>query len=182
MSEQAALDFVRFVWLTLATMMLASRVVFQLAGSTWMRAFLDTWQTSRTKRIWGLVSLACAAAVAGLALAEFDDPSAANLVVAAVLVLVLVVDGAVNVLPAGFETFKDRVQQRWVAQTGDGGNAGDATLFAVGNAMLAAASAGAAAAVALYRSIDIALVLGAAATGLALTVLLIAAARAEAQP
>jgi hypothetical protein len=48
----------RFGWLVLAGMMLASRVAFQLAGPVRMRTFLDAWRVSTTKRVWGAAALA----------------------------------------------------------------------------------------------------------------------------
>lgn len=184
MSEAATVDVVRFAWLTLVTMMLLSRVLFQLRGAARMRAFLDVWKASRTKRVWGAASLAFAGAVAVSALTTFADPSASDVAVTAALVAVMVADGAVNVLPAGFETFKDRVQRRWVGRTERHGLADDRYLFAVGNALLAAAAAGAGLVVVLYRPLAVELPIGAVAAGAVLTGLLVQAAARErrAQP
>ena len=181
MSQATTLDLVRFAWLMLATMMLLSRVIFQLGGAARMRAFLDTWKTSRTKRAWGALSLAGGLTVGLLAVFTFEDPSTGDLVVTVVLVVVLAADGMVNALPAGFETFKDRVQARWAGATGDRGLAADAYLFTVGNALLALAAGGAAAAVALYRPLDGGVLLAAIGVGAILTGVLILAARAEAR-
>ena len=179
MSESTFIDLVRFGWLTLTTMMLLSRVAFQLAGPVRMRAFLDRWQTSATKRVWGVVALAYAGALVALAATALDSPSVMDVALTVALVAVLVADGAVNVLPAGFETFKDRVQQRWVAARGAGERAGDAHLFAVGNLVLALAAGGVAALVVLYRSLDPLVAVAAVGTGTLLTGLLIAGATAE---
>jgi hypothetical protein len=51
-SGEAVVYLLRFGWLTLAGMMGLSRVAFQLAGPIRMRAFLDGWKESRTRRVW----------------------------------------------------------------------------------------------------------------------------------
>lgn len=170
-----AVDAMRAGWLTLAFMMLLSRVVFQAAGARRMRAFLVGWQRGRTKRAWGAVSLAFAAyvAVAGTAAAGRLSTLDAALLVA--LVVVLVADGLVNVLPAGFGAFKSRLQDAWVRRHRGTGREGDAHLFGTVNALLALASGAAAAVVIAYRPIDPWLVAGAGGAAALLTAALIAA-------
>jgi hypothetical protein len=72
----------------------------------------------------------------------------------ALLVAVLVADGLVNVLPAGFRTFKHRLQAAWVARHLGTGREGDTHLFATVNALLAAGSVAALAIVIGYRPIE----------------------------
>jgi hypothetical protein len=59
-SGELLIDAVRAGWLTLAFMMLLSRVVFQAKGAEWMRGFLDGWQRGGVKRLWGVAALAFA--------------------------------------------------------------------------------------------------------------------------
>ena len=180
MDANLLVDATRVGWLTLCFMMLASRVVFQVAGAEWMRSFLDGWQAGSAKRVWGAVSLAFAAVLAVSAPGALDELSAFEVVLLASLLAVLVTDGLLNVMPAGFHTFKDRVQEAWVRRRGAGG--GDARLFLLGNAILAAASAGAAAAVILYEPIDGGSIALAAALAVALTAALVAGSRRESSP
>ena len=167
-------DATRGAWLTLALMMMLSRIAFQAAGPRRMRTFLDGWQHGSVKRIWGLTTLAFAVFLTVSALVADGSFRAFDLVLVAALVAVLVADGAVNALPSGFETFKDRVQAAWVRRAGPG-RAGDSHLFAAVNAVLAAASAAVAAVVLAYRPIDAAPVVAAIAAALALTPALIGA-------
>ena len=177
MDAGVLVDSTRVAWLTLCFMMLASRVVFQAAGTVWMRSFLDGWKEGSVKRVWGAVSLAFAVLLAASAPGELDELRPFEVVLLVSLVLVLVADGLVNVMPAGFHTFKDRVQEAWVSRRGESDD--DATLFAAGNALLAAASVGAAAAVVLYEPIDAGLIALAAALAVVLTAVLIGRSRAE---
>ena len=151
MSADLEIDAMRVGWLTLCGMMLLSRVVFQAAGATRMRTFLDAWQRSSTKRVWGLVALAFAAFLVAGAVDAGGGLGTADWVLLLALLAVLVADGLVNVLPAGFDTFKDRVQKAWVERRPAGG---DRDLFLFGNLVLAAASLGTAAVVVGYRPID----------------------------
>ncbi len=57
MSSDAVVELMRAAWLTLAFMMLLSRLVFQAAGAVRMRAFLDAWQGGAVKRAWGCAAL-----------------------------------------------------------------------------------------------------------------------------
>ena len=181
MDANLLVDATRVGWRTLCFMMLASRVVFQVAGAEWMRSFLDGWQAGSAKRVWGAVSLAFAAVLAVSAPGAVDELRTFEVVLLASLLAVLLADGLLNVMPAGFHTFKDRVQDAWVRRRGAGGG-GDARLFAVGNAILAAASAGAAAAVILYKPIDGGSIALAAGLALALTAALVAGSRRESSP
>jgi hypothetical protein len=175
MSATVLVELARGGWLTLALMMLLSRVVFQVHGVVWMRAFLDRWQTGGVKRIWGAVSLVYATLlVAGLAV-HHGPLTAGDDLVLATLLAVLAADGAVNVLPAGFTTFKDRLQRAWVARTRGTGREGDRHLFGTVNALLAAGAAGVAAAVLLYRPPNAVTCSAAAAAAALLTATLIGA-------
>jgi hypothetical protein len=179
MSAGTVVDVMRAGWLTLAFMMLLSRAAFQLAGPVWMRSFLDGWKRGGVKRVWGATSLAFAGFLVAAAAARGDGLGAMDWVLLAALVLVLAVDGLLNVLPAGFETFKDRVQEVWVARRRGTRTEGDAYLFGTVNALLALAAAAAAVVVIVYRPIAVAVVLVAAALALVLTTALIAASSAR---
>ena len=168
----------RVGWLTLCAMMLLSRVVFQAAGAERMRAFLDAWQQSATKRVWGALALAFAAFLVAGAVDAGGGLGATDWVLLGVLLAVLVADGLVNVLPAGFHTFKDRVQKAWVQRRAGGS---DRDLFLFGNVVLAASALGVAVVVALYRPIDGTLLVLAAALAALLTPALIGALVAEAR-
>lgn len=174
-----AVDLARAGWLTLVVMMLLSRVLFQFVGADEMRRFLKHWASSRTKRIWGVVALAYAAAVIGTSAFSDSDLSFSDSLVCGSLVLVLVVDGTVNVLPAGFQTFKDSVQAAWVGRMGERGRGGDEDLFTTINAALAVASLAAGAIVVLYSAIDVWIPITAVAGGVLLTFILLLGASAE---
>jgi hypothetical protein len=152
------IELVRGGWLTLAFMMLLSRAIFQVAGPVRMRAFLDGWQSGGVKRVWGVATLVFAAVLVAGTLSR-GGLSGLDTALLVVLLLVLVADGAVNVLPAGFETFKDRMQRAWVRRTG---KEGDRELFGTVNLLLALASGAAVAFVLLYRPVEWATVAGAA--------------------
>jgi hypothetical protein len=174
MSSDFLIESTRAAWLTLAFMMLFSRGVFQAVGAVRMRTFLQRWQRGRVKRIWGGATLAFGAfLVAGLV--STDSLHALDLVLAAGLVALLAADGLVNVLPAGFETFKDRLQKAWVRRTSGSGWESDSRLFGSVNAVLAAAAAGIAAFVATYRPISAQTVVVALVAAAVLTAALISA-------
>jgi hypothetical protein len=179
-SGDSAVELIRAGWLTLAFMMLLSRAVFQAAGPVRMRAFLSGWQRGGVKRVWGAVALAYAAVVAVAAAATLGELSAFEVALLVALLLVLVADGVVNVLPAGFETFKDRLQRAWVARYRDSGKGGDRHLFGTVNALLALASAGVIAVVVAYRPIDAATIVVAASLALLLTAALLGASEVAA--
>jgi hypothetical protein len=174
MTTELARNAMRVGWLTLAFMMLLSRIAFQAAGPGRMRAFLDRWQDGVVKRAWGCASLgfavflAAAAAVAG-------GLSTADAILLAALLAVLLADGLVNVLPRGFGAFKERLQREWVSRKAGSGREGDRHLFGTVNVALAAAAAAVAAVVVAYRPIGAGLVVLAAALALVLTAGLIAA-------
>ena len=171
-------ELVRFGWLTLAFMMLLSRLVFQARGPAWMRAFLDGWQVGGVKRLWGVVTLAFALVLVAGALL-YDGLSGLDIVLLVALAVVLVADGSVNVLPAGFETFKDRMQRAWVARTG---RTGDRGLFGTVNLLLAAGSVAVVALVLLYRPVEWATVAWAGVAAVVLTAVLITASMRTASP
>jgi hypothetical protein len=151
MSEDLVVAATRVGWLTLTLMMLLSRVVFQAAGPERMRAFLDRWMQAPVRRAWGAVSLAFAALLVAGAIAT--GPTGWDLAILLALVAILVADGLVNVLPSGFKTFKDTVQEAWVSRHEGTGREGDRHLFGTINLVLAAASAAVAALVLLYAPI-----------------------------
>jgi hypothetical protein len=172
MEADTLVDLVRVGWLTLTFAMLLSRFLFQAAGPARMRAFLDEWQAGRAKRAWGAAALTYAGVIVVGALTVEGDLSGLEWVLLGLLLAVLLADGLVNVLPAGFRTFKDSVQEAWVRRRGAGTEAaGDARLFAVGNLALGLAAAAMAALVIAYAPIALSTV----AIALALSMLLIAA-------
>jgi hypothetical protein len=175
MSPHHVVDAMRVGWLTLAFMMLLSRVIFQAHGAEWMRAFLVRWQRGGVKRVWGGIGLAYGAFLCITGLPKLGSVRAFEVALFVVLLVVLFADGLVNVLPAGFETFKDRMQQAWVSRQRTTGRAGDRYLFATVNALLALAAAGAAAVVIAYRPISAAVIAIAVASAVLLTVVLIGA-------
>jgi hypothetical protein len=179
-SAELVVDATRVGWLTLSFMMLLSRVLFQARGPVAMRAFLDGWQSGRVKRLWGAAALGYAAfLVAAAASVRGGGLGAADLAFLAALVLTLVADGTLNVIPPGFETFKSRLQDEWVARRRGTGKEGDRHLFGTVNALLALGAAATAAAVAVYRPIAGGTVALAAALAGVLTVALVAASSLE---
>jgi hypothetical protein len=174
MEEGTLVGLVRAGWLVLAFAMLFSRFLFQAAGATRMRAFLDGWQAGRTKRIWGAVALGYAAIVLAGALTVDGSPSALEWILLVLLLAVLLADGLVNVLPAGFRTFKDSVQEAWVRRRGAGSEAAsDERLFLAGNLALGIAAAAMAAVVIFYEPIAPALVATSAFLAFALIAVLV---------
>jgi hypothetical protein len=179
MSGETVMDVTRVGWLVLAFMMIISRVVFQAAGPAWMRAFLDGWQTGRVKRVWGAASLTFVALLTGAAVSGDRSFSTFDAVLAVMLVVVLLADGLVNVLPAGFTTFKSRLQDAWVRRNRGTGREGDPYLFGVVNALLAVGSIAMAVVVIAYKPIDLALVAGAVGIAVVVTVTLVWASTVE---
>jgi len=175
MTATLAVDTMRGGWLTLAFMMLLSRIAFQAAGPLRMRSFLDGWQSGGVKRVWGGATLCFAVFLLAAAVSAAGDLSALDLVLLVALLAVLVADGFVNVLPSGFETFKDRLQEAWVARRRGTGREGDRYLFTTVNALLAAAAVAAAGVVIAYRPIDASLVVVAALLAFVLTAVLVGA-------
>jgi hypothetical protein len=174
LSSDFVVDATCAAWLTLALMMLLSRIAFQAAGPVRMRAFLTGWQRSAVKRVWGLATLMFAGFLVAAALVASGELTTFEILLLGLLVAVLALDGTVNALPSGFETFKDRVQTAWVRRT-PADQQGDSQLFATVNAALAAASVGVAAVVLAYGPIDEASVVAAVIAALVLTPGLIAA-------
>jgi hypothetical protein len=173
-NAEFVVDATRTAWLTLALMMLLSRFAFQAAGPARMRAFLDGWQRGPVKRVWGTTGLVFAVFISIAALRASGSFGAFDLVLVVTLVTVLTLDGLVNALPAGFETFKDRLQAAWVARARTGWE-GDSHLFGIVNTLLAAASVALGAVVILYRPIDVEAVVIAAVAATVLAAGLIAA-------
>jgi hypothetical protein len=169
MAEATLIGLVRGGWLVLTFAMLFSRFLFQSRGPVWMRAFLDEWQQGRAKRAWGGVALAYAALVAVGALTLDGGLSTLEWILLGLLLAVLLADGLVNVLPAGFRTFKDSVQEAWTSRRGTG----DDRLFLAGNAALGLAAAAMAAVVIAYEPISAWLVAGSAAGALLLIAALV---------
>jgi hypothetical protein len=168
----------RVGWLVLCGMMLFSRFVFQAAGAVWMRSFLDTWKTSRTHRLWGW-----AAFLAGLLLGAgvtrtWGELRTLDRALSLLLVLVLCADGLLNLFPAAFGHFKERMQTAWVRRQ-PAERAGDRHLFGTVNALLGLAAAGVAALVFLYEPMPVAWLLGAAALAAGLMTVLIVGCRRE---
>ena len=174
MTATFVVEATRAAWLTLAFMMLLSRLAFQLAGPARMRSFLVLWQNGSIKRAWGTATLVFAVFLVAAAVSAAGSFGAFDLLLLAVLVAVLVGDGLVNALPSGFETFKDRMQAAWVDRTG-GARAGDRHLFATVNAALAVAAVAVALVVIVYRPIAGGTIAVAAAAAVALTTALIGA-------
>jgi hypothetical protein len=112
---------------------------------------------------YGAIVLAGALTVAG-------SLSTLEWILLGLLLAVLAADGLVNVLPAGFRTFKDSVQEAWVRRRGAGTEAAsDERLFLAGNLALGIAAATMAAVVILYEPIAPELVAASALLALALS-------------
>jgi multisubunit Na+/H+ antiporter MnhG subunit len=174
MSGDTLVELMRGGWIVLTLLMLLSRVIFQAVGAVRMRSFLNEWQDGTTKRIWGATSLLFAAVLAVGALSAGDELGGWDWILLVLLLAVLVADGLVNVLPAGFRTFKDRMQAAWVARHHGTGREGDRHLFGTVNALLAAGSIAALAVVLWYRPIEpLTVVLAVAIAVVVLAVLLV---------
>lgn len=154
MSDTTLIAAMRGGWIVLACLMLFSRVVFQAVGAERMRAFLNEWQDGGVKRLWGAASLLFAAVLAAGALTVDGRLRALDWILLGVLLAVLVADGLVNVLPAGFRTFKDRMQAAWVARHRGTGREGDRHLFGTVNSLLALGALAALAVVIGYRPVE----------------------------
>ena len=154
MSGDTLVELMRGGWIVLACLMLFSRVIFQAVGAVRMRAFLNEWQDGTAKRLWGAASLIFAAVLAAGALSAGDGPEASDWILLGLLLAVLLADGLVNVLPAGFRTFKDRMQEAWVARHRGTGRERDRHLFGTINALLAAGSVAVLAVVLSYRPVE----------------------------
>jgi hypothetical protein len=170
---------IRGLWLLLTGMMLVSRVLFQAAGAPRMRQFLEVWKVGRVRRVWGAASLVLAAVAATLIVRDHRLLDARDWTLGSLLVAVLVADGSVNVLPSGFETFKDRVQTAWVRRNAGTSRADDSHLFGVVNLGLAIAAGAMFAFVTFYRPASALLLVGAIAAAVVLTPLLVGLGLAE---
>lgn len=116
-----------------------------------------------------------AVVLAGAGASARGDLGAFDAVLLVGLLAVLVADGLVNVLPAGFSAFKARMQEAWVARRRGTGREGDRYLFGTVNALLALAAGAAAAVVIAYRPIETRTIVVAALLALVLTAALIGA-------
>jgi hypothetical protein len=153
-SDETLIWLMRGGWIVLTCLMLFSRVVFQAVGAERMRAFLNEWQEGAVKRLWGAAGLLFAAVLAAGAVTAGSGLGALDWILLGLLLAILVADGLVNVLPAGFRTFKDRMQAAWVARHRGTGREGDRHLFGTVNALLALAAAAALAVVIGYRPVE----------------------------
>ncbi|MBI3979228.1 MAG: hypothetical protein HY331_13680 [Chloroflexi bacterium] len=182
MTSELVVSLMRMAWLTLAGMMIFSRVVFQLAGPVWMRAFLNRWKESATKRGWGAASLLYGLFMLLAAMRAVSDLGTLDILLVALLVVMLVGDGLLNVVPGGFSTFKEKLQDAWVRRHRGTEQVGDRALFGTVNVLLGLASAGMGAAVIAYRPIDVLTIAGCALLAVLLTAALIAVLRLERGP
>jgi hypothetical protein len=173
MSDETLIWAMRGGWIVLSCLMLLSRVVFQAVGAERMRAFLNEWQDGGVKRVWGAAGLAFAAVLAVGALTFDGRLRTLDWILLGALLTVLVADGLVNVLPAGFRTFKDRMQAAWVARHRGTGREGDRHLFGTVNALLALGAVAALAVVIGYRPVELWAVALAVAISLVLLALMI---------
>lgn len=172
------LDAAHFAWLTLGFMMVLSRVAFQAAGPEAMRRFLDGWKRGRTRQVLGAAFLVIGAAFGVLMVLGWERLGWRGLVVVGPLVVVLVLDGLLNVVPSWFGHFKEIVQDRWVRHHGAGG--GDRRLFLVGNLVLAGLSILVMWLVIRSYPVHLWLILGAVAAAIVLTLGLMVASIREA--
>jgi hypothetical protein len=131
------------------------------------------------KRFWGAATLSYAVLLSVGGLPRLGELSTLDIVLLVALLLVLLVDGSLNVLPKGFETFKDRVQDAWVRRRRGTGKEDDRYLFGTVNAGLALAALATVALVIAYRPIGVGEVGLAAALALVLTAVLIVASTYE---
>ena len=173
MSDSTLIWLMRGGWIVLTCLMLFSRVVFQAVGAERMRAFLNDWQDGGVKQLWGATSLLFAVVLAAGALTTDGGLRTLDWILLAALLAVLAADGLVNVLPAGFRTFKDRMQSAWVSRHRGTGREGDRHLFGTVNALLAVAAGSALALVIGYRPVELWAVALAAAIALVLLAALI---------
>lgn len=173
MTAKTVIELMRGGWIVLTCLMLLSRIAFQLVGAVRMRAFLNEWQAGGVKRLWGAASLAFAGVLLAGAVTVKGDLRALDWILLVALLAVLVADGLVNVLPAGFRTFKDRMQSAWVARNRNTGREGDRHLFGTVNALLALAAGAALAVVLTYRPAEPRTVALSVPTAVVLLVLLV---------
>lgn len=153
MTEANVLLVVRVSWLVLCGMMLFSRFVFQAAGPVWMRSFLDAWKTSTTHRAWGWGSCVFGLGLTVAIVRGWSSLSWLDGTLAVGLVSILAADGLLNLFPAWFGHFKERMQSAWVRRH-QGERASDAHLFGTVNFFLGLAAAAVAAIVYLYRPLE----------------------------
>ena len=166
-------------WLTLCSMMLFSRFIFQAQGAAGMRLFLDTWKDSTTHRIWGWAALAAGIALAATSLLNSAQPSWRDSLVVWSVVVILCADGMLNLFPSWFGHFKERMQAAWVRRHGTSTRAADSHLFGTVNFILGAASIIVGLAVYLHRPMRAAWLAGSLGVALLMTMLLVFACQAE---
>lgn len=142
-------------WLALCGMMLVSRFTFRREGPVGMRRFLDEWKTSRTHRIWGFAAGSWGLALGASAIRHWATLTAVDLLVVVSVACVLCIDGLLNVLPAGFANFKERMQDAWVRRHDGTERASDEHLFGTVNALLGLAAAAVGVAVYVYRPLPL---------------------------
>jgi hypothetical protein len=125
------------------------------------------------KRIWGAVCLGFAVFLLAGTVSATGGLGVLDWLLLVMLIVVLTADGLVNVLPAGFGTFKDRMQAAWVARHRGTGREGDSHLFGTVNALLAAGAISMVVLVIAYRPAEAWAVALAAGIALVLTAFLI---------
>ena len=91
-----------------------SRVLFQVAGPVRMRAFLDGWKESRTRRVWGGVLATFALLVLRSCALHLRELTRTDRAMGALFVVVALGDSLLNLLPGSFSRFKEELQNQWV--------------------------------------------------------------------
>lgn len=178
MSEGNVVLVIRVSWLVLCGMMLFSRFVFQAAGPVWMRAFLETWKTSVTHRAWGWAAFLFGVGLAATVVGDWGAFNSLDRALAVGLVAILAADGLLNLFPAWFGHFKERMQSAWVKRNA-GERASDAHLFGTVNFFLGLASTAVGALVYLYRPLEARWLLWSGVIAAVVMTVLILACRAE---
>lgn len=179
MSADALVPAAQLSWLTLCGMMLVSRFVFRREGPEGMRRFLDAWKTSRTHRVWGLLAAAWGLVLGAGLVRDVGELGFGDLVVVASVVVVLCADGLLNLVPAGFSNFKERMQDAWVRRHEGTERTSDAHLFGTVNLALGVASLAVGVAVYAHRPPPMIHLAGVLALATVLTFALIQACRRE---
>jgi len=171
----------QIAWLTLCSMMLFSRFLFQAKGAPGMRAFLNAWKGSTTHRVWGFAALIVGVAIAVGAVNSWRGLNWRDVVVVTTAAAVLSADGLLNLCPSWFGNFKERMQAAWVKRHSGSPRANDRDLFGTVNVALGAASLLVGAAVYAHRPLTMAWLAGSFTTAVALTMTLLFACEREAR-
>jgi hypothetical protein len=179
MQGQDLITTVRVAWLVLCGMMLFSRFVFQAAGPVWMRGFLDRWKVSRTHRLWGIAACLFGLTVLVGVIGLWSELAWIDRSLTILLILILGADGLLNVMPAWFGHFKERMQEAWVQKHGRSEKASDKHLFGVVNCLLGLASLAMAIFVYWYQPLEWIWVGVAAALAMTLMSVLLIACKVE---